>query len=446
MPSPFENPGDGLSPSDATAAQAWEVGWRNAQSLLEKSKHAVGDTSVLSIPVQRVNILEAAVLDDEIFALLESAFAAAFLGGEREAERTAGPGSSAAAGGLSWRRLLSFGLRSVIASATILANKPTPGQALQNMRYRNERMFRNPRTSGLLRVPGDALTTAQRASWVVLNVLVPFVWPHLRHFAVRWTGRWIRSESQWDTENLDSNPPPPQLKLASLASSCKRYLFALLRSLGSEPEVAVVRLLDFLESMWSLARLANVIVFMRQGVYATLIERLLCMRQVPTQPGGTRALSFDYQNRQLVFSEINDFALYILPLIRVHSTIRAARRYAARYKARIQRLGRHMGWLSAYQSADQDESEARALDMCAWCETNPAQTPYVVSCGCTFCYYCLRTRVDPVPATNAHPANSGCSDTRENDFVRPLEAACPSCGKRIRWSRRWERVHKQNDE
>ena len=82
---------------------------------------------------------------------------------------------------------------------------------------------------------------------------------------------------------------------------------------------------------------------MRSGVYSTLVNRLLRMRQVPMRAGASRSLNFDYQNRQLVLSELSDFAVYVLPMLRVYSAMRSARRYAARGKARLQRLGRHMG-------------------------------------------------------------------------------------------------------
>ena len=166
--------------------------------------------------------------------------------------------------------------------------------------------------------------------------------------------------------------------------------------------------------------------------------------------GASRSLNFDYQNRQLVLSELSDFAVYVLPMLRVYSAMRSARRYAARGKARLQRLGRHMGWMNDSSSTvtvpnDQAEGSEESnhgvampatVEACSWCDTTPAQMPYIVSCGCTLCYYCLRTRVDPVPMKAADRED-------EHGLRAAVTAACPSCGQHIRWSRRWEDFYRQ---
>ena len=43
------------------------------------------------------------------------------------------------------------------------------------------------------------------------------------------------------------------------------------------------------------------------------------------------------------FPELSDFAVYVLPMLRVYSAMRSARRYAA--AKLLQRLGRH-GWMN----------------------------------------------------------------------------------------------------
>ena len=51
-------------------ARPWEAGWTTAQPAIESAAGAVrasGGSASRSLPVQRINLLEAAVLDDEIF-------------------------------------------------------------------------------------------------------------------------------------------------------------------------------------------------------------------------------------------------------------------------------------------------------------------------------------------------------------------------------------------
>lgn len=466
-------------------AAPWEGGWRAAQPAVESAARAIlsrgsgGGTS--SLPVQRINLIEAAVLDGEILHLLEGTFAAAVFG-TRAAEQGDGADSASFASTssssvsvlFSQRKLMSVLLRGVVLSATVLSNRPTPGQALQNVRYRNERKFRDPRTAGLLSLPGDSPTAFQRAAWVMLNVVVPYAWPYVRHKLVLWVGRWFRGIEQAGPRDGsvveagmcgDQDPEMPTETRIPPASSFSTNMLLALRSCTqyfcgtSAPEVAVGRALDVVEAIWGLASLTNLVVFMRHGVYATLINRLLRMRQVPTRAAGSRTLNFDYQNRQLVFSELNDFAMYVLPMLRVYSTLRATRRYAARGKARLQRLGRHMGWLKDVGSSVTEASTAKRslkencgrvdakgdplvmapeiVEACAWCDSAPAQTPFVVSCGCTLCYYCLRTRVDPVLVKKKH------GKEYRDLGSEAVQAACPSCGQHVRWSQRWEDFYHQ---
>ena len=49
----------------------------------------------------------------------------------------------------------------------------------------------------------------------------------------------------------------------------------------------------------------------------SLLERILRMRLVYAQPAMTRALSFEYLNRQLVWHELSELLLFLLPLLNV---------------------------------------------------------------------------------------------------------------------------------
>ncbi|CAK0781583.1 hypothetical protein CVIRNUC_005413 [Coccomyxa viridis] len=71
------------------------------------------------------------------------------------------------------------------------------------------------------------------------------------------------------------------------------------------------------ETGFKLASLLNFIVFLHSGKYRSLLERLLGARLVYTKGSMARALSFEYLNRQLVWHELSELLLFLLPLLNV---------------------------------------------------------------------------------------------------------------------------------
>jgi peroxin-2 len=375
----------------------WERTWKDSQHYISAAKKKLKQHHKTKLPVQRINILEASVLDEEIFNLLESTFATV-LGGARAMEQTAGPTST-------WRRLLGLGLRLAVTGATVMINLPTPGQVLQNVRYRNEKMFHDPTTVGLLKLPNDSPSRFQRFSWIFLHIILPYSWSSIRYRLTLWFGSILRSKRENDVNYTNLSPP----------------------------EIVIGKWIDYLESVFGIASLVNMLIFFQNGVYTTLVDRFLQMRQVPSRNGGNRILNFDFQNRQIVFNELHTFSIYILPMLQVYSTIRAGRRMTSRVVARMKRLGRHTGLLRGVSSSSavtidethQSNKVVDKVDDCCYCGICPASIPYVTSCGCTLCYYCLRTNIDP----------------SVDNATRQVSASCPSCGQHMKWSRRWEMMY-----
>ena len=398
----------------------WNQTWDKSQALIQAAQTSIAAHSQTRLPVQRINILEASVLDNEIYNLLEMSFATV-LGGARALEQSAGPTST-------WRRFLGLGIRLAVTGATILTNSSTPGQVLQSVRYRNERMFQDARTRGVLQLPNDGPTRLQRGFWMLLNVIMPYCWSSIRYRITLWLGTLIRNQrnqrNQREQERIinEANATVPRVVESGVVEVLE------------PPEVVVGRWIDIAEGTWGLASLINLTIFFKNGIYTSLEDRVLSMRQVPLRGGGSRMLNFDFQNRQLVFSELNDFAIYILPMLRVYSTMRASKRMGYRFTGRVKRLGRHIGLLSSKNKIqetvknDRDDRDDRddgveekktVIEACSYCEQNPATTPYITSCGCTMCYYCLRTNIDPVV----------------ND-KGVVQGSCPSCGCIMTSSRR----------
>jgi hypothetical protein len=52
-------------------------------------------------------------------------------------------------------------------------------------------------------------------------------------------------------------------------------------------------------------------------LFRTLVERIISARLVYRQPSMSRLVSFEYLNRQLVWQELSEFLLFLLPLINI---------------------------------------------------------------------------------------------------------------------------------
>ena len=216
------------------------------------ARGAGGAGGGLGVAISRVSQLDALLLEEQLHALLERQLARAL--GDARAGR--------------WRPELRLALRGVAFAATVARNRPRPGDALQNLRYRNERLFaaRGP-TSTLLRLPGDGPTRAQRAGWLALAVLCPYAWARLRAHA--------RSHD-W------ANAPPN----ADGTPSARARAWAWFGRL---------------EAGWRWASLLHLLAFLRNGRYRAPAERALRMRLVYDRPNEPRMLSFDLLNRELVW-------------------------------------------------------------------------------------------------------------------------------------------------
>ena len=57
----------------------------------------------------------------------------------------------------------------------------------------------------------------------------------------------------------------------------------------------------------------------------SLLERLLSARLVYARPSAARAISFEYLNRQLVWHELSELLLFVLPLVDVGAIKRVLR-------------------------------------------------------------------------------------------------------------------------
>ncbi|XVF86662.1 hypothetical protein PTKIN_Ptkin18bG0060000 [Pterospermum kingtungense] len=219
---------------------------------------------------------------------------------------------------------------------SIWVDKPTPGNALMNLRYRDERAMETGvkvRTG----LEGPGLTVAQKMWYCIAMIGGQYIWARLQSFSA--FRRWGDSE---------------QRPLAR-------------RAWG---------LLQHVEGLYKAASFGNLLLFLYTGGYKHLIERALRARLVYENPNMNRVVSFEYMNRQLVWNEFSEMLLLLLPLLNL-STVKS--------------------FLYPF-SKDKSSSSSEDDSTCPICRASPALPYLALPCQHRYCYYCLRTRCGAAPS------------------------------------------------
>jgi peroxin-2 len=186
-----------------------------------------------------------------------------------------------------------------------------------------------------------------------------------------------------------------------------------------EPSPAVrklTRLSSSISSIHSTAALVSFLVFLVNGRYRTLLDRILRLRLAPPTSQVSREVSFEYLNRQLVWHAFTEFLLFVLPLVGI-----------SRWRRWLSRAWRKTKSIMQSGSADEEEAKSGELSFlpertCAICYqdqnstltseaeivaasgasggvigsaqtdiTNPYET---IPCGCIYCFVCLAGRLE----------------------------------------------------
>lgn len=155
--------------------------------------------------------------------------------------------------------------------------------------------------------------------------------------------------------------------------------------------------------------------FLVNGRYRTLIDRILRIRLAPPSNQVSREVSFEYLNRQLVWHAFTEFLLFLLPLVGI-----------GRWRRWISRAWKKT--IATIKSADDDTSITEKQGQlaflpertCAICfqEQNPTSTseadilgnsaggiigsaqtdianPYeTIPCGCIYCFVCITEKLE----------------------------------------------------
>ena len=154
---------------------------------------------------------------------------------------------------------------------TVWSHRPTPGMELMNLRYRDER---RPLvgTSGM---EGHRLSVAQRLAHGVAFVAGRFLWSKLTRAA---------HDAGWS----DAEP--------------HTWRHRAWRAVGHA------------ENAHAVATLVNLLLFLRSG-RSRARRTALPARLVYHEPNTARVVSFEYLNRQILWRELSDLALFVLPML-----------------------------------------------------------------------------------------------------------------------------------
>ncbi len=229
--------------------------------------------------------------------------------------------------------------RSLILYFSVWTNNPTPGNMFQNLRYVDAR----PSKLDPYDLHGHAPTFRQRCMHAVLYVILPWAWARgNRHISVNEWG--ARPQQDW-----------------------RRKAWVMLNKM---------------ETLHKCASLIHFAVFLVEGRYRSIRDRLLQIRLFHMDPTRSRSLSFEYMNQLLVWHTFLHFLSFLKPLV----SSSAVRDCLAAVWRRV--------WRRAPPAA-----VALALGACGICSSEPPESPHSNDCGHRFCYYCLRSVLAAPPSS-----------------------------------------------
>ena len=310
-------------------------------------------------PAFRVGQVDAELLDEELLSLLRGQVGDGlkYFGGHLQDD---------------WSQEILLLLRSVLFKLSIWDNDASYGASLQNLRFADARQ-------GL--ASQATPTRLQKSLYGVFTVFGRYGWD-----------KW----ENWLVEQEGGYTAP------------------------SELVQRLSRLTSWFSTMHSIAAFISFLVFLVNGRYRTLTDRILRLRLVSASNQISRDVSFEYLNRQLVWHAFTEFLLFLLPLVGISRW----RRWLSRAWKRTKSMMRS----DSDTDAESDTMKSGPLSFlpertCAICyqDQNPAAAseaeilgantgasggvignastdivnPYeTIPCGCIYCFVCLATKIE----------------------------------------------------
>jgi len=207
-------------------------------------------------PTVRVGQVDAELLDEELLGLLKSQIADALKYFNPHIQDD-------------YSREVLLALRAVLFKLSIWDNDASYGAALQGLQYTDARQSI---ISGGLAKP----TPVQKGLYGLITVVGRYAWDKYEDYLL-------------EAESSYTGPSDLIHKLSSVTSR--------------------------LSTAHSIAAFTSFLVFLVNGRYRTLTDRLLRLRLISPNAQTHREVSFEYLNRQLVWHAFTEFLLFLLPLV-----------------------------------------------------------------------------------------------------------------------------------
>ena len=176
-----------------------------------------------------------------------------------------------------------------------------------------------------------------------------------------------------------------------------------------------------LSTLHSIAAFTSFLVFLVNGRYRTLTDRLLQLRLISPTSQVSREVSFEYLNRQLVWHAFTEFLLFLLPLVGISRWRRWLGRAWREAKSAVSSSNKEEAELGKAKTGPLAFLPERACAIC-YQDQNPSVTaetnvlganissegggligsattdvvnPYeTLPCGCIYCFVCIATKIE----------------------------------------------------
>jgi peroxin-2 len=305
-------------------------------------------------PAFRVGQVDAELLDEELLELLKGQVGDAlkYFGSHVQDD---------------WSAEILLALRAILFKVTIWDHDATYGAALQNLKYTDARN------------KGPVLASPsrwQKCLYGLVTVGGKYTW-------TRWENWMVDHDNGYDT-------PSPRMQ-------------------------TLVRLSDSISTVHSTLAFASFLVFLVNGRYRTILDRILRLRLTPPTSQVSREVSFEYLNRQLVWHAFTEFLLFVLPLVGISRWRRWLAKVWRKTKSVMTSGGDEEEIIKSGEFAflpertcaicyqDQNSTSVSESEIVAASGasgiigsaqtdiTNPYET---IPCGCIYCFVCLAGRLE----------------------------------------------------
>ncbi|KDN52627.1 hypothetical protein K437DRAFT_232002 [Tilletiaria anomala UBC 951] len=248
-------------PVDLDLEAFWEARHETAKPSIESLRRRLSHFPSPPLRIQRVGQLDADLLDRELLEIL--------LAPMKDAVNLIQPTLTS--------RILPemlLVMRLALFKLSIIDHQASYGSMLQNLKYRNEWAHRG----GLQSTSRDRkLSIQQLVLYPLITAIVPYA--------------YARSEL-----NMAQHP------YSELPTSTTRH--------------TLWNLMDRFRRWYTLAAFINFGLFLGNGKYRTLADRILGIRLIYAKRTVHRNVSFEYLNRQLVWHALTEFLVFLLPLLK----------------------------------------------------------------------------------------------------------------------------------